>query len=424
MTSMLEHIEFNWKKCHEAREKGLCRRTDLGLYPCQRACKKENKVNLIFETTNGDVYTCVRCPEEHPQCIHYQRYENISFADFLRHSPAKSTYAPLCGADALEINGGVKINSHCVGCLLCAAYCPISAIAFDEQLQAHVCTPSICTQPCIRACNRGAISLTKDPISSTKFSAIQASKTSAYLDSKEILNHLKNIEFEKIKFPRKAIITDEMPKRVNFEFFTAGESEVRRLTPWVGNALRYIYSLPGKFGAYEVRLPAPSDYERYPRLDFCLISPNEGIILIPECKRDFYAARSGVINQISKKYRDKVESLVIEHNLNRGTNFMSYIPLLVGGEDTELIPKRTNLSFYQNLIKFNITLISASLVWILLALKLFVKDIPHPENVFQSLLGKEEVKGLLKNGAIIGNKERIKFCDYKTLVEGRKWQRF
>lgn len=420
---MPERIEFNWEKCREAREKGLCRRTGLGLYPCQLACKKENRVNLIFETTKGDLYTCVQCPEEHPPCIHYQRYENISFADFLRHPPAKATYAPLCGADALEINGGVKINSHCVGCLLCAAYCPISAIAFDQQLQAHVCTPPICTKACIRACVHGAISLAKAPTPSPKFRAIQASKTSVHLDNKDVLNHLKNIEFEKIKFPRKAIITDEMPKRVNFELFTAGESEVRRLTPWVGNAFRYIYSLPAKFGAYEVRLPEPSDYERYPRLDFCLISPDEGIILISECKRDFYAARSGVIDQISKKYRDRVEKLVIEHNLNRGSNFTSYIPLLVGGEDSELEPKSTNLSFYQNLIKFDITLISTSFVWILLALKLLVKDLPHPQKVFQSLLCREEVKGLLKNGAIIGNKELIKFCDYKTLVEGKKWRR-
>lgn len=312
---MIKRIEFNWRLCKEARQRGICQITDLGLYPCELACLEENKINLIRRTSEGNLYTCAQCQGSLLPCVHYLRYKNVPLESFLKKPPTSGAIpAPLCGTDAIEINNGVEIDhNRCVGCLLCGAYCPISAIVFDKQLQAHVCTPSSCSRPCLNVCKSKAISLVNVPMSETKFKTIQRTKTPVPCENQELLTYLKRMDYDKIRLPRKTGIINGMPTKVSFEDFSESD-EIRKLTPWAGNALLFIYSLPQNHGIYEVQLPQPQDQKRYPRPDFCLLSLRENVLLMLESKKNFLSAKSGVINQIAKKYREQVLSVVAKHN--------------------------------------------------------------------------------------------------------------
>lgn len=420
LVSMIKRIEFNWKLCKGARQSGVCQITDLGFHPCELACLEENKVNLIRRTSEGKLYTCAQCQGLLLPCVHYLRYKNVPLESFLKKPPtSRAIPAPLCGADAIGINNGVEIDhNRCVGCLLCGAYCPISAIVFDKHLQAYVCTPSSCSRPCLNACKSEAISLVKVPMSGTKFKTIQRTKAPIPCENKELLTYLKRMDFDKVRLPKKTNIIDGIPVKVNFEDFSESD-EVRILTPWAANALLFIYSLPPNRGIYEVQLPQPQGQKRYPRPDFCLLSLRENVLLMLESKKNFLSAKSGVINQIAKKYREKVISIVSKHNLSQGTNLKSYIPLFIGGKDTEIKPKRTNLSFYENLINFDIPVMSASFLWVLLASKLFGVEAVSSEKFIHSVLSKHNTEGLLKNGAIVIENDIIKLRDYRKFIWGK-----
>jgi ferredoxin len=348
------------------------------------------------------------------------RYENIGLTDFLRNLPTSGGIpAPICGVDAIRINDGLNIDSNaCVGCLLCAAYCPIGAIVFDKQLKAHVCSPSSCNKPCISKCKFNAIFVEKNSASKDKIETICKLRTPVACENHEIFNSLKNIRFNQIQFPKTTRIVDGIPTKVDFEHFTESD-EVLNLTPWAGKALLYIYSLPSNSGIYEVRLPQPQGSKRYPRPDFCLLSLKEKIVLMLESKRNLLSAKSGVINQVANKYREEVTAVVEEFNKNRSTNFKVFIPLLIGGEEDELLPSNTNQPFYENLISFKIPFISAGFVWVLLAMKLFGINAFEPSKAIQSFLTMPNVKGLLKDGAVISEKGTIKLQDYIKLVQGK-----
>ena len=417
---MIKRIEFNWKLCKEARQKGVCQLTDLGLYPCELACLEENEVNLIRRTSEGNLYTCTHCLGSLLPCVHYLRYKNVPLESFLKKPPTSGAIpAPLCGTDAIEINNGVEIDhNRCVGCLLCGAYCPISAIVFDKQLQARVCTPSSCSRPCLNVCKSKAVSLAKIAMSGKKFKTIERTKTPVPCENKDLLTYLEKMDFDKIELPKKTRIINKIPVKVNFEDFSETD-EIRKLTPWAGNALLFIYSLTPNRGIYEVQLPQPQGQKRYPRPDFCLLSLRENVLLILESKKNFFSAKSGVINQVAKKYREKGVSIVAKHNSSQGTSFKPYIPLFIGGKDRDITPKRTNLSFYRNLIKFNIPVMSASFLWVLLASKVFGVETFSSENFIHLVLSKHNIEGLLKNGAIITENNSIKLCDYRKIIWGK-----
>ena len=187
---IIQRLHFKRKICWEARQNGLCKANESNLFPCQEACRKEHGVACIRFSSSGNSYACMQCPEEHPPCVHHMRFENISLENFMTETPRSGVWEPLCIADCIEINEGVKIHSEkCVGCLLCAAYCPIYSVVLDSKMRAHICSPFNCSKSCTEACPVSAISIVSD-FDRTLFESLKKDTTIAHCEASRLVKSI------------------------------------------------------------------------------------------------------------------------------------------------------------------------------------------------------------------------------------------
>lgn len=242
---IIQRLYFNWKICREARRKGLCKANESNLFPCQEACRKEHGVTCIRFSSSGNPYVCMQCPEEHPPCVHHRRFENISLESFMTKTPRSGVWEPLCIADCIEINEGVKIHSEmCVGCLLCAAYCPIHAVVLDSKMKAHICSPSNCSKLCIEACPVSAISVVSD-FDRTLFEKLKKDTPKAYCEANRLVKSILSLDtgsFSKLSSD-------------TFKTFSKRLEDMDKFISWTGSAFPKLFRKPQSIiVGYEVQV--------------------------------------------------------------------------------------------------------------------------------------------------------------------------
>jgi Fe-S-cluster-containing hydrogenase component 2 len=321
-----------------------------------------------------------------------ERKKNASFESLLNGRPTGiKEIIPTCPVDAIKLGDkGVWIEEkQCVGCLLCAAACPISAIALDQSLRAHLLSPHRSIKTWSDACPWGAISCKEGSTGdSIRFQELRDERGGISYEETELTRSLKELNFEKCAHVTRSYVNHSGAHSTNFEEFSKSD-EVTRLTPWIGGALARI-SNGTPLSAYEARLPNKPGM-RYPRLDFSII--DKDAVLVIESKRDEVSARAGIVDQIEKKYREEIKAMLSKRPIKKWN-----LLLAVGGHDKEL--SRSNYLF--SILRANgIQMISASFIWSLLAYNLFSgKSFPW-SSVIPHVFANKNAVALLANGVVI-----------------------
>lgn len=379
--------------CRKLRTGSVCHRLPNGRYPCEDKCQ-EAGASLIVETKTGDPYACMQCRYDQkaasPPCMFTERRRNASFSNILGGEPDGIVQIwELCPADAIKIDDhGVWIEQEkCVGCLLCAAACPISAITIDQSHKAHLFS-NRCKDRFVNPCPWGAISFKKTDIQDVEeFQRLQKEKERVICQDKELLSYLGSMRFEKVTFPTSSYLNKSQVHKTNFEEFLAIDEE-NILTPWMGEALKRI-SEGYVASSYEARLPNKPGL-RYPRLDFCVIDKNA--VLVIESKRDEVSARSGIVDQIRKKYREEIRRILSEKR-EKIWNLL----LVTGGPEKSTMRSEYLLTL---LSSNGIQLVSPTLVWCLLAYNLLIRmDLPW-SSVLPKIFANAEVIAAFASGVV------------------------
>ena len=382
--------------CRKLRDVGTCHKNSKsGTYPCQEV-GQEIGVSLIVETRMGDPYACMQCSHNptalSPPCMFTERGRNASLDSLLNGKPTGiREVAPICPVDAIKTGDkGIWIEEEkCVGCLLCVAACPVSAIVVDQNLRAHLLSPHKSKNDWSNACPWGATSFketSKEDI--IEFQRLQAEKNRVRCRNSKLVEYLDEMHFGKVTFPTRSYVGPTEVSKTNFEEFSMSD-EVTMLTPWIGETLKRISHEP-VISAYEARLPSKPGL-RYPRLDFCIV--DKEAVLVIESKRDEGSARSGIVDQLRKKYREEIKTILGRRQVRRWN-----LLLATGGPESEL--RRSDYLF--SLLSSNrIQLVSASFIWCLLAYNLFSgKRLPW-SSVIPQVFSNPQVVAALANGVVI-----------------------
>lgn len=395
---MALRLNIEKSKCTVLRRKRTCKKDPKdGLYPCQKVCQ-ERGVSLIVETVEKEPYACMQCRYDpsmlSPPCMFTERRKNASFVGLLNSKlTGIREPAPLCPINAIKISEkGVWIDAdECVGCLLCAAACPISAIVLDHDLRAHLLSPHNALQAYQNACPWGAISFKQtSSVDVAEFKRFERLRSKVRCDNAEVVSQLENMEFEKIQHPTCSFVGPLGVRKTNFEDFTRTD-EVTKLTPWLGEALKRISQAKVR-SAYEVRLPSKPGF-RYPRLDFCIADSKA--VLVVESKRDERLARVGIVDQIRKKYREEIKEILSGRQIDTWN-----VILAIGGFEKD-ISRSTYL--FALLDKNRIQLVSASLIWCLLAYNFFTGEELPWSKVIPQIFSNQNVISALAQGVIVSN---------------------
>jgi Fe-S-cluster-containing hydrogenase component 2 len=327
-----------------------------------------------------------------PPCMFTERKKNASFESLLDGKPAgiRET-APICPVDAIKLDkNGIWIEEkQCVGCLLCAAACPISAITLDQALRAHLLSPDKSKETFREACPWGASDCRETSTEDmTRFRELCVEKRGIYHQETELTACVKDLSFEKCVHVTRSYINHSEAYRTNFEEFSRSD-EVTKLTPWMGEALKRISS-GTPISGYEARLPNKPGM-RYPRLDFSII--DREAILVVESKRDEGSAKAGIVDQIEKKYREEIRAMLSKRHMKKWNILLS-----VGGNDRDL--SRSNFLF--SILRANgIQMMSASFVWSLFAFNLLSGKRLLWSRVIPSIFSNKNVLALLASGVVM-----------------------
>ena len=382
--------------CTRLRSGGTCRRNPHSeMYPCQENCQ-EMGVSLIVETRTGNPYACMQCrynpKAKSPPCMFTERRKNDSFEGLLNGKLSGiREIASVCSTDAIKTGDrGIWIDEEkCVGCLLCVASCPISAIAVDQNIRAHLFSPHKSKNDWANACPWGASSYRQTSDSdSLEFQKLSVEKKGATCANTDLVESIGNMAFEKVTFPTRSYVRRSSVHRTSFEEFSMSH-EVTMLTPWIGETLKRI-SDGYVVSTYESGLPSVPG-SRYPRLDFCIIH-NEPVLII-ESKRDEASAKSGIVDQVEKKYREEIKKI-----LDRKHRDKWHLLLAVGGPESELTYNRYLFSL---LSSNKIQMVSASFIWCLLAYNLFSGKKLCWRDAISKVFSDNNVVAALASGVVI-----------------------
>jgi len=223
---------------------------------------------------------------------------------------------------------------------------------------------------------------------SVRFQELQDENGGICYQETELTKYLKELSFEKCTHPTLSYVNHSRAYTTNFEEFSKSD-EVTKLTPWIGEALVRI-SGGTPVSAYEARLPNKPGM-RYPRLDFSII--DKEAILVIESKRDEVSARAGIVDQIRKKYREEIRTVLSKRLIQKWN-----ILLAVGGHDRDL--SRSN--YLLSILGTNgIQMISASFIWSLLAYNLFSGKLFPWSNVIPRVFSNRKAVALLASGVVV-----------------------
>lgn len=273
--------------------------------------------------------------DQHLRCAHYQRIERIWFDDFLS-GRVTQVWDSLCPADAIILKDGVKINANsCVSCLLCAAHCPCSSIAFDQRFRAYIVDPQKC-ESCRRAVLAGE--------GSANFYA-QAGLIEEMSNS--VIKSIGRFDENRLRKPLE-----------NFREYT--NKDTNTLMRWASNAIRYLTA--GRT-AYSIKVKGA---EREIRIEMCNIA-NGAITLWKFGKRiDFRFIDRFMIA------KDRVKSIVKSQNFSSPTTV--YGCYLIGDRESNYFDYIDGIdgSVKSRLSDYNLLMFSSVTLWFLVAIKLFL----------------------------------------------------
>lgn len=368
---MTRRSEIDWKLCKGARNSGLCKPNKFNLFPCQSACQRKHGVSCIQFSSNNNPYTCMQCAVKHPPCLHYSRFENIPLQKFMSKNFSTGIWALLCVTDAIEIDEGIKINSeNCAGCLLCATYCPISAISFDTRIRAHLCHPSTCSKPCIEKCPVSAIRVV-NYFDAEKFELLKNSSARTRWENLAALTSLSSLNF--VSF------LESLANPLALLFRVLRDKD--KLIPWAGNVLRKIFQINYQnVVGYEI--PVKEGF-RPMRLELAIRDGIPRFFFFTKFKHDVKDFRF-----IDKHLQAR---RAVERYFSSIRKKISYSDFLVIGcsEDEILHKGIIKSSLLSRLEKYDLPLVSLQALYVLLALSLFAqKKVPFTV-LYNFILSKE-----------------------------------
>lgn len=299
---------------------------------------------------------------QHPRCAHYQRIERTWFDDFLSGRVAQ-VWDSLCPADVIILKDGVKINTNlCVSCLLCAAHCPRSSIAFDQRLHAYVTD----TQKC-EDCQR-------EVLGGGGGANFYARSNPAEKVSNSVIESIRGFNSNQLRKPLE-------------KFREHTNKDTNTLMRWGSNAIRYLTA--GRT-AYGVKVKGA---EREIRIEMCNIA-DRTITLWKFGKRaDFRFIDRFMIAE------DKIKSIVKSQNFSAPMTV--YGCYLIGDRESNYFnyANGIDVSVKSRLSDYNLLMFSSVTLWFLVAIKLFLG-----KNILWSRLLQDFLKNK-KNYVFISDRE-------------------
>ena len=202
-----------------------------------------------------------------------------------------------------------------------------------------------------------------------------------------------------IKLPKLNLSHFEV-KYNSFQDFTSTD-ETENIAVWGANILKYLSKADNPKIGLEINVsilgkPRPG------RLDICLL--NDSLLFAAETKIS--------LDEILKENRYVAQLKAYEEvfkTLTENTDISYYQFLLIGGEESDLLPEshedcsskvgRQSQIFYKTIINHNFFFISSNALLSLSLLKLFKGDLYSLENIYKEIF-KKDVIGLLSAGLV------------------------
>ena len=197
-----------------------------------------------------------------------------------------------------------------------------------------------------------------------------------------------------------------------FSDFTS-VNETKHISMWGCSVLNFLSSdMTPRIGK-EVEIKK-MDYPRDGRLDICVLSKNKLLICESKVDLDSLLTENRYRIQIPS-YTSECRKFIDDYNLKFNEELSFQLPLLIGGEETDLLPLTHPLCtsitgnkskrFYDNLIKHNIQFISANALWSMVLRSMINGRRLCWDLLFDKIFKKNTI-GLLSGGKVILNENR------------------
>ena len=159
----------------------------------------------------------------------------------------------------------------------------------------------------------------------------------------------------------------------SFSEFTS-HHETLHISLWGCSVLNFLSSNDTSRIGKEIEI-LKSNNPRDGRLDICVISGNKIIICESKTNFDYLINENNYRLQVPS-YNNECRKLIDEHNAKNKCSKVFQIYLLIGGEETDLLPPdhpmctsivgKKAKRFYADIIKHNIKFISANALWLMM----------------------------------------------------------
>lgn len=185
-------------------------------------------------------------------------------------------------------------------------------------------------------------------------------------------------------------------------------NETKHISMWGCSVLAFLSSDSSPRIGKEIEIKK-MDHPRDGRLDICILSNNKLLICESKVNLDSLLSENRYRIQIPS-YMSECKKFIDDYNSKFNENISFRLPMLIGGEETDLLPPNHPLNssitgnksnrFYNNLIRHNIQFISADALWSMVLRSMIKKKRLCWDLLFDRIFDENTI-GLLSAGRVI-----------------------